>query len=526
LVSTLQLTSKKQNVQKMKKLFSILAISSILVSCGKGYLDINTDPNQPTEGSVSPQLVLPRALHSTAGRLGAGYGTFARWGGQWSRGGDFGPSLPEENYQITTTFGDGTWGALYDNANDYDFIDKKAGSLGQNFYRGISKVMKVITFYELVDLFENVPYTKAFDLSGNILPAYDKGPAIYKDLFVQLDQGLALINSAGADPGIASADIMFAGNKVMWRKFINTLRLKLILRLANTSGVITPSVELAKITADGCLGAGESAAVNPGYKTAFSASNVSQQNPFWDNYKLGVNGNEATRSIRANNFALSSMQAVPADIRFQYYYQPAANGGAYVGTIYGVPVIPQNSDNQSGIAGPGLAKLSSQSQWLLTSVESLFLQAEAKLRYPTAPIAGTDAQLFAAAVNESFSWLGVANASAAAAAYLASNKVHVVPGSVGGGNVNLTDYAGATNKLETLIHQKYFSLVGMANFEIYADIRRTGFPKVPKSQANNVGSTDMPKRYLYPQSEYNVNAANVAAEGVIDVQTKKIFWAL
>lgn len=370
----------------MKKYISILVILFVISSCKKEYLDINDNPNTPTESSITPKLALPRAMHATAGRIGAGYGTFGRWCGQWSRGGDFGPSLPEENYQITTSFGDGNWGGLYDNANDYNFIEIKAKALNQNFYQGIAKVMKVIPFYEAVDLYNNVPYSKAFDLVGNILPAYDKGAAVYQGLFTQLDQGLALINSAGADDGIAASDIMFAGDKVKWRKFINTLRLKLILRLVNTSGVITPAAEFAKVTSDGFFGAGETAAVNPGYNKAFSASNVSQQNPFWDNYKLGVNGNEATRSVRANNFTVSSLLAVPADPRIQFYFQPTVIGGNFIGSIYGQNVIPLNSDNQSGIAGQGLAKSVSQGQWLLTSVESLFLQAEAKERYPSAPI--------------------------------------------------------------------------------------------------------------------------------------------
>jgi hypothetical protein len=511
----------------MKKYISIIAVVTLLFSCSKSYLDINDNPNTPTESSVSPALVLPRAMHATAGRLGAGYGTFARWCGQWSRGGDFGPSIPEENYQITNSFGDGTWGGIYDNANDYDFIEKKSKALNQNFYQGIAKVMKVINFYEVVDLFNNAPYTKAFDLVGNILPAYDKGENIYKDLFVQLDNALVLINSAANDQDIATADIMFAGDKVKWRKFINTLRLKLILRLANTSGIINPTTEFAKVTSDGFLGAGESAAVNPGYKTAFSASNVSQQNPFWDNYKLGVNLNEATRSTRANNFTIQSLSATPADPRLQFYFAPTVVGGLYVGSIYGQNVITANSDNQSSIAGPGLAKSSSQAQWLLTSVESLFLQAEAKQRYPTAPIVPTAQTLFENAVRESFAWLGVPGSLVAANTYLASNKVHTNPASVGGGTVNLTDFAGASNKIETIIHQKYFSLVGMANFEIYADYRRTGFPKIPLSAATTRVATDgIPKRYLYPQTEFNVNAANVTAQGAVNAQTTKIFWAL
>jgi Starch-binding associating with outer membrane len=506
----------------MKKYIIIFVTIVSIFGCKKGYLDINENPNQPGDGLIStPDLILPRALHATAARQGAGYATLANWCGQWSRGGDFGPNAQTEAYQVPSTFSDNTWFGLYDNANDYNVMEDKAKALNQNFYTGIAKVMKVVCFYELVDLFNNVPYTQAFSLSTTVLPSYDKGTAIYADLFTKLDEALVLINGAGADINIATADIMFQGNKVKWRKFINTLRLKLVLRLANTTGIITPATELAKITADGCLGVNDIAAVNPGYKASFSGSNVSQQNPFWDSYKKLVNGNEATRSARANAFTINILNATPIDIRRAYYYEPAVVGGGFVGTVYGQPVIPLNSDNQSGIGGPGLAKSASQDQWMLTGVESLFLQAEAKLRYPTTTtIVGNDVSLFTDAVNESFKWLGVPSAATAATAYLASGKTTVI----GGNTIQLTAYATSTNKLQTLIYQKYFSLVGMANFEIYADLRRTGYPAVPQSSANNVGTAYIPKRYPYPQLEFNTNVGNVGAEGAINVQTSKIFW--
>jgi Starch-binding associating with outer membrane len=512
----------------MKKYISIIVVAILLVSCSKGYLDINDNPNTATQSSVATSYVLPRALHSTAARLGAGYRTFNRWCGQWSRGGDFGPNVPEENYQITNSFSDGTWNAIYDNANDYDFVEKKAKSLNQNFYQGIAKVMKTVNFSEAVDLFNNVPYTKAFDLAANIVPKYDKAEDIYKDFFIQLDNALVLINSAGADPDIVSADIMFNADKAKWRKFINTLRLKYIIRLSNTSGIVNPTTEFAKITSEGFIGPNESAAVNPGYKTAFSGSNVSQQSPFWENYKKGVNGNESDRSVRANAFTIASLSAFPADPRLPYFFSPAAIGGNFIGTIYGQNVILLNSDNQSNVGGPGLAKSSGQSQWLLTSVESMFLQAEAKQRYPsiTSLPSGNAQVLFENAVRESFAFLGIPGSVGVANTYLASNKVHTIPPSLGGGTVNLTDFASSTNKIETIVHQKYFSLIGMAAFEIYVDYRRTGFPKVPRTAATSALATDsIPKRYLYPQIEFNVNQVNVNAQGTINAQTSKIFWA-
>ena len=74
--------------------------------------------------------------------------------------------------------------------------------------------------------------------------------------------------------------------------------------------------------------------------------------------------------------------------------------------------------------------------------------------------------------------------------------------------------------------QKYMALIGINNFEAYVDYRRLGVPTdLPLSLSDNKGSNVIPFRLHYPQAEYNYNAANVAAEGNINPQTSKIFWA-
>jgi Starch-binding associating with outer membrane len=498
----------------MKKyIYLVMLFFTILMGCKKSYLDINTNPNSPTEGSITPDLILPRALHATASQVGAGYASVARWMGYWTRGGDYGPSTEEESYNITTNFGGGVWSGWYDNLNDYNVMEKKAAASGQKFYEGIAKTMKTIGFMNLVDVYNNVPYSKAFDLSNNITPAYDKGEDIYKDLFVQLDAALALIDAAvpGQDVKIESADVMFKGSAVMWKKLINTQRLKLVVRLSQTS-LVTPATELAKVTADGFLGTGETAAVNPGYKKSFSGTNVSQQNPFWDTYEQDVAGVFNDKYNRANNYVLNIFKGT-SDVRYTYYFDPAAaplNGNTYFGYNYGfVDPDPNNpkSNNSSGVGGPGLARSFSQDQWLFTSVESKFLQAEAIQR---GWLPGTAQTAYEAAVRESFVWLGVTNAVTTANTYLASGNA-------------IVDWASNADKIKLIITQKYLGLVGINNFEAWAEYRRTGWPAVPKSLSPSVGA-NIPVRYRYPQSEYNYNPANVAAQNNPDPFTSGVFW--
>ncbi|MNY31172.1 Starch-binding associating with outer membrane [compost metagenome] len=143
----------------------------------------------------------------------------------------------------------------------------------------------------------------------------------------------------------------------------------------------------------------------------------------------------------------------------------------------------------------------------MTSVESLFLQAEAIQR---GWISGDAKSAYENAVKESFNWLDVVNANTVSTAFLASPSAN---------------WVSSANKLELIINQKYLALPGINNFEAYVDYRRLGFPKdVPLSKNSSVGSRKIPLRLMYPQNEYSFNNANVKAQGDIDPQTSKIFW--
>ncbi|RZL18825.1 MAG: SusD/RagB family nutrient-binding outer membrane lipoprotein [Pedobacter sp.] len=496
----------------MKKfLYFILPILLLTAGgCKKEFLDINENPNSPTDASITPELILPRALVGTGARMATSYSNYAGWMGYWARSGTYGPSTEEESYNITTTFEADEWSGWYDILFDYHTMEKKAQESGQTFYQGIAKIMKTIGFMYLVDQYNNVPYFKAFDLAGNIQPAYDKGEAIYADLLVQLSAAKDLIKNADVDvnANLAVADIMFQGDKTKWIKFANTQHLKLLLRQSQVPN-FNPAAEIAKINATGAgyIGSGESANIQPGY-----AVDNGKQNPYWNTYKRTYTGAVADQYWRANNHILG-LYRNNNDIRYQYVFSAAQtplNGNTYYGFNYG-EVIP-NSDpykaaNSSDVAGPGLAKSATQPQWILTSVEALFLRAEAIQR---GWIAGDAKTAYEAAVRESFIWLGVTNATATANTYLNSGQP-------------IVDWATAANKLTLIITQKYLAMIGINNFEAWVDYRRLGVPSVPKSRSPSVAA-NIPVRLRYPQDEYNYNAGNVASESNPDPLTSPVFW--
>jgi hypothetical protein len=54
-------------------------------------------------------------------------------------------------------------------------------------------------------------------------------------------------------------------------------------------------------------------------------------------------------------------------------------------------------------------------------------------------------------------------------------------------------------------------------------VTKKGYPDVPLSSSASRGP-NIPFRLKYPQSEYDLNGANVAAQGNIDQFTSKIWW--
>ncbi|MCK3684659.1 SusD/RagB family nutrient-binding outer membrane lipoprotein [Maribellus sp. YY47] len=502
----------------MKKLsYIIVALAFLLSGCGDNFFDINQNPNKAVEENMTPSLVFPRTVHRLAAMSATDYDVYSRWMGYWARcSGTYGPNTDEESYAITSSFNRTNWLNMYDILKDLDVIEKNAEARNETGYQAIAKILKSIGFMQLVDQYNNVPYSKAFNLGEYMLTPYDKGPEIYAALIADLEVADNLLKEAlvADNLDIRSADIVYGGDFDLWRKLGNTQRLRLVMHQSELLGDSGLKTEIDKIVANGggFLAAGETAEVQPGY-----AKDVDKQNPYWNSFKINDAGG-LDNFNRANNYLLEMLMTYD-DVRYEYFYSKAAtptNGEDYVGFDYGheyPPETPENEKkaaaNSSDVAGPGIAKSPSMAQWLFTSFESMFLQAEAIQR---GALSGNAKTMYEDAVTESYVWLDVEDAEDAADAYL---------------NAPLKTFAvwdQNEDKLKLILTQKYIAMFGINGLETWTDYRRTGIPNVPLSIYKSRGSNVIPKRMIYPQEEYQYNSANATAEGTINPQTATIFW--
>ena len=484
--------------------FGLVVLTS-LNSCDD-FLDVNDDPNNPTSENVDPAIVLAATQVYT-------YNTLARDMNQlgnlmmnnWTR--DVGASnssyyFNEHNYNVTSDFYSSIFENLQLRTSNYTFIQNAEGAEYNN-YKAIAKIMKSYYFQYLVDLYGDIPYSQAHLRGENLTPEYDDDLSIYRNLIVQLDEAITLIDNAPAgslNPG--GNDVMLGGDMETWKKFANTLKLRILLRESGrtASGTYVQD-KIDEMEADGAefLGANDNVKINPGFAAA-----TNKQNGF---AALFLNVNDAVvnnySSTAATKYTIEYLTNTNDTRRNRIY--AAASNGSYAGHQQGDILEPATNYPVSHI-GPGLLINSAQDGIIFTAAESFLLQAEAVQR---GYLTGSAKDLYESGIKESYKILGLTEGDAIT---YYSQSISLV---------NWDSSAG--NEIEAIINQKWIALNGINGAETWIENTRTGFPAhVPLSTV--APGSSRPIRLLYPSSEIAGNTANVPQQTEAQAFTSKIFW--
>lgn len=509
-------------IKHIIKGIAFLSLTLTVTSCEKNFLEINDNPNTPT--TTTPELVLPAALTNTGAAVNNNLNILGNLlTGNWAQSPDFLFYQPQETYQFTPGTYDAVWTSLYAGGlNDYKYVETQAAAAGKKNAVAISKIMQAYNFQLLVDTWGDVPYSDALKGTASTAPKYDKAEDIYDGILGLLDAGIASINTAaGADNPSGSSDIVFGSGSVTtsmgrWLRFANTLKLRVLLRQS-----LTPS-RAAKVTAgfatlagQSFLGAGENAAVNPGY-----INQAGKFNPLYGAIGFAVAGTETSnyQATRANKYAVDFLSSA-TDPRIGLIYRPAVAPipatQTYTGVYPGTTATPTTKKDNYSAVGAGVLPSSANNgfakpAYLLTAAEGYFLQAEAYLKGFLPGGAAAAQAAYQAGIDESFKLLG---STAAAANTYYTNSTQPL--------VNWAAAATAGRQFEAIITQKWIANNGFNGNEAWAEYRRTGFPTNIPVGLNNSSGGRLPLRLPYPQNEIASNAANVPQ---INIFTTKIFW--
>lgn len=478
----------------------------LLASCSESYLDVNTDPNNPV--TVSPDLILPVALNFSniieerdRGMNHLGNMFMANW----SQSNGFSWYNDEFKYLVTSSFYnrifDYTYSQVLKQYNDLVIMD--GAEFG--YYKAIGKIMQSLHFQLLVDTYGDIPYTEALQRGGNPTPAYDDGLTVYEGIMVDLTDAIALINETSSNPDLipvvpGNDDGVFGGDMDMWKRFANTVKLRILVRqsdMAGRAGYIQE--EFNRIAAEGSGFMNTDVTINIGYGQV-----TDQQNRKWNDFGWDVSGavdltNDATC---ATPYVLDRLMDTN-DGRLNFLFEEPGTGHLgvvqglqdYGGTEFFTPDLVSN-------IGPGLLKSPSQDGVLYSAAESYFNRAEAALK---GFISSDPKAMYEAGIQASFTYLGAGDAS--------GYYNQVTP---------TVSWDNSSNKLEAIIVQKWIGLMGINALQTWFDYSRTGYPSdVPVSLT--ASTADRPVRLFYPSSEITSNGNNLPAQE--DAFSAKIFWA-
>jgi hypothetical protein len=526
-------------ILKNIKYLSLAVLALATVSCQK-VLDINDNPNSPTEST--PQLVLPQAVVATARQVPA-FNTYgAQIVGYFANGGGVSGWGSIISYNFTTTNFNGLWSSSYDILNDLKFVKDKTEGVEnlQDFYFA-SEIFSVYNYLNLVDTYNDIPYSEAVQGATYLTPKYDKAEDIYKDLGDRLDAAIEYFKNNEISSQFAAADILFDNSSSSytlknqsenWAKFANTLKLRMLIKAkAKVTFTKTTIDDIGFITVD--------AIVNPGF-----SKDDNKQNPMWNSWAYNFAGTAV---------GAASQYAITPYIR-GYYDGGKVSDVARANLVYKTGItIPVNqlgyqlSDAGRGQApsswfrgtnattyeGRGILKGPTAGQPIMLASESYFLQSEGALK---GLVTGNVKASFENGIKSSFLYLNMnendeVSATVDADAYLTTYKTTNVNSRL----VNIDLATSDEQRLEAIITQKYIAANMLFGHESWNEYRRTGYPinQGTPSEANKVvnfvstaseatAADKLPTRILYPNTEFNYNQSNVPS---IEKYSSKIFWA-
>lgn len=468
----------------------IAAAGLLFTACQDQLEETNTNPNEAIK--AQPEYLLANAIKSNADlTLGsdASMETTTLFIQHWAKIQYTDP----DKYTVSIANVQNVWTNLYSQGlTDFATIIKLGEESGNTNYQAVGLILKSWSFQLLTDLYGDIPYSQALQLNETLTPKYDAQKDVYLGLLNDLKKATELINTSGSS---ISGDLVYNGNLTKWKKFANSLRLRIALRIADKEPEVAKTVvaELAKDKS--ALIASNDEIAQLVYLASPNQNPVSRDRETRDDYRVSksiIDKLQELKDPRLAVFANKTVDATPT---------------GYIGVTNGLP-----ADSAAKLGFTKTSKLGdyftapASPAIFVSYAEVLFNLAEAAQR---GFISENAADLYKAAVTASLQQFKVANADIAA--YLAQPSVAY----------------HAANYKKSIGEQKWLALFSQG-LEAFAEWRRLDYPQLKPAYAG-VLNGKLPVRLTYPTGEQALNAANykaaVAAQGEDRLTTKLWFDA-
>lgn len=465
----------------MKKIlinsFLIAATAFLSVSCNRNLDEVNVDNSRISEPAASKLLVPIQYNMSVVNYMRANDFTFDLM--------QVSLDFPNEGntlsrYNITENTGNGFWNNSYKWLKQVKDLRLAAERDNDANYQAIALVLNAWIYSNLTDTFGNVPFSEASRLDDDISqPKFDAQKDIYTTLLDDLRTANSLFNTAKT---LTGPDVFYnadsdANGILKWKKFCNSLSLRLLTRILSKNGEVNVHQRIQEIINDP---AKFPLMTNNSESAKLAISGVAPLMPPVARPQDFTTGRAASEffveTLKDNNdprMALFFSQAKSIPGNANIGYKGAPSGYAY-GTVFSY----QPSNLNQNLAKAPLNIL------IYPYAELQFILAELSFK---GIITGNTQIYYENGVKSIIEQWG----SAVPANYFANPKV------------------AFNNTLERIMLQKYVALF-FVDLQQWFEKKRTGFPVLP----NNGGLLNngvLPSRLMYPPNPRVLNTANYQA---------------
>ena len=451
-------------------LLGVLLLSG--TACTKNFEEINTDPTLVTADIIKPSMLFTAVLkNSVFDSYNASI--ISEYSGYYSNQGS---GVIFQNANWTSPFNTYYRSYIINSAEIIRLTADKPKLVNEY---AMGRIWKALLFAQLTDLYGDIPY---FESAKNVVdvinqPKYDAQKDIYTDLLKELKEAAAQLSTAPTLASFGNADILMGGDVDRWKRFANSLRLRLALRVSYADPALAKQ-HVADVINQPMIDANSFNV----FLNTIDGANTSNRNPLYDDplnsYPLWTSFTVAENLKKLSDPRLTIFSLPASDGTSGYRGRPIALGTNQITYAEKNTAMLQNS-----FRSPEHPII------VMNAAEVYFLRAEAALRGLSTENAQ---QLYTTGITQSLAQYNVP--LAAQATFLASAAA-VLTGTV-------------EEKLEQIIVQKFLAIMYESN-EAYAEFRRTGYPRIWTGSSQGSTNGEIPRRLTYPLDEYAKNETSI-----------------
>lgn len=510
-------------------------------SCDDGLEDINNNPNEPEVVPTNNIFAYSTKRFTDFSRDDFNSGRLTLpWMQYWGQTAyadedrylyreTSAQSIYQNTYLVATDLK-----AILDQNTDEETRESAAAYGNNNNQIAASRIMLSYMFFELTNFFGDVPYYsygsdnesfQALSVNNTSSPVFAAQEDIYTDILKELTESSDMINTS--EPVFISGDNIFNGDAGKWKKFANSLRM----RVANNLRAVDPSLANAEI--DAAIAAGVMLSNEDNAVQAYDTAD-DNASPFWRAHITRTDFAVAAPFVQLLKGETGSFgpdprlfeMAAPISATIEQVKNNTYTRSEDYDDYLGIPYAFRNTNFLDRTT------YSFMSSNILKPDYEEVLMEYAEVQFIISERNGFSQENYAAGVRASMERWGVAQADI-------DSFVSGLPAA----------------SQETVLNQKYVALY-MQPHQAYADYRRTGFPNtivlpgetitLPAEQVaglapdNRVNSyvfepgpvdpsvSEIPFRLRYPQILQTLNGSNRTSAAAKlpngDLITSKLFW--